>query len=102
LKQGKKEEYKSRRVEEQSFGRSGQKKQLEVKLAQLRERLRALETEGKEKMREQIVRNDLHDDLRENEGAKMTMLDHDILYIRILNLKKEIIEIKKLMHLTKK
>jgi len=35
------------------------------------------------------------DDFRENEGAKMTMHDHDILQIRILGLKREIFELKK-------
>jgi len=68
---------------------------LEQKLAQLREKLQGLETEGRERMKEQIIRNDLHDDLRENEGAKMTMHDHDILQIRIEGLKREIAEIKK-------
>lgn len=69
--------------------------QLEEKLAFLREKLHVLESEGKEKMREQIIRNDLHDDLRENEGAKMTMLDHDILLIRIRELKVQIFDTKK-------
>ena len=72
-------------------------KNLEEKLAFLREKLHALETKGREKMKEQIIRNDLHDDLRENEGAKMTMLDADILQIRILDLKRQILETKKLI-----
>ena len=68
---------------------------LTKKLDELRQKLLVLETEGREKMKEQIIRNDLHDDLRENEGAKMTMLDHDILLIRIRDVRRQIYEVKK-------
>jgi len=68
---------------------------LQDKLAQLREKLLVLETVETEKMREKRLRNDMGDDYRENEGAKMVMEDHQLLHMRISNLKKEIGEIKK-------
>ena len=68
---------------------------LEQKLKFLRERLEVLETQELQKIIEQRERNDMGDDLRENEGAKMTLEDHNLLLQRIYFLKKEIFEIKK-------
>ena len=69
--------------------------ELQIKLEKLRAKLVVLETEGKEKIVEQRLRNDMGDDYRENEGAKMTMEDHNLLLQRIYFLKKEIYETKK-------
>jgi hypothetical protein len=68
---------------------------LQDKLAQLREKLLVLETVEAEKIREKRLRNDMGDDYRENEGAKMVMEDHEMLHMRISNLKREIGEVKK-------
>lgn len=70
-------------------------KELENKLADLRSQLHYLETTWSEVIRERRVLADMGDDYRENEGAKLVMEQHDILWIRKLNLKKEILEIKK-------
>ena len=66
-------------------------------MARLREKLLLLETEEAEKIRRKRVASDMGDDFRENEGAKMVMEDHNMLHLRILNLKKEIYEVKKLL-----
>lgn len=69
--------------------------QLEEKLAQLRGKLVYLETVEAEKIREKRLRNDMGDDFRENEGAKMVMEDHQFLHLRTANLKKEITDLKR-------
>ncbi len=71
------------------------KTQLEEKLGKLREQLHKLETEEAEKIRKKRVMADMGDDFRENEGAKLVMEDHNLLHLRIFNLKKEILEVKK-------
>jgi hypothetical protein len=68
---------------------------LEEKLSQLREKLEYLETVEMEKILEKRIRNDMGDDFRENEGAKLTMEDHNLLDLRRYRLKQEILETKK-------
>lgn len=74
---------------------------LQRKLALLREKLRILETGEAEKILQKRLRNDMGDDFRENEGAKLVMEDHNLLHQRVLNLKKEIYEVKKQIILLK-
>jgi hypothetical protein len=69
--------------------------ELKQKLEGLRHELHRLETVEAEKIREKRLRNDMGDDFRENEGAKMIMEDHQFLHLRVVNLKKEIIDLKK-------
>ena len=71
------------------------KLQLEEKLAHLRQQLRRLETVEVEKIRVKRTLADMGDDFRENEGAKMVMEDHEFLHLRVMNLKKEILAVKK-------
>lgn len=71
------------------------RQQLQIKLDKLREQLLKLETEEVEKIRQKRILADMDDDFRENEGAKMVMDDHNMLHLRVLNLKKEILLIKK-------
>ncbi len=68
---------------------------LSEKLALLRSRLHVLETVEMEKIRQKRILADMDDDFRENEGAKMVMEDHEHLHMRISNLKREILEVKK-------
>jgi hypothetical protein len=70
---------------------------LQNKLILLREQLVKLETEGAEKIRQKRILADMGDDFRENEGAKLVMDDHNLLHLRIFQLKKEIFEIKKML-----
>ena len=72
-----------------------EKIKLEEKLKLLREELNKLETDEMEKILVKRLRNDMGDDYRENEGAKLVMEDHNFLYLRIFNLKKEIIDVKR-------
>jgi hypothetical protein len=75
---------------------------LEEKLKNLREQLYKLETVEADKIVAKRLRNDMGDDYRENEGAKMVMEDHNFLHLRVLNLKKEILTIKKQLIVQKK
>ena len=68
---------------------------LREKLMVLREKLRLLETVETEKIRLKRIGADMGDDFRENEGAKMVMEDHEMLYMRIVKLKREIWALKK-------
>jgi hypothetical protein len=68
---------------------------LQNKLEALRLQLKKLETVEAEKIRKKRILADMGDDYRENEGAKLVMDDHNLLHLRILNLKKEIYELKK-------
>ncbi len=70
---------------------------LKEKLQFLREQLKKLETVEAEKIRQKRIMADMGDDFRENEGAKMVMDDHNLLHLRIFNIKKEIYEIKKML-----
>lgn len=76
--------------------------QLKQKLAYLRAQLRVLETEGAEKIRLKRIAADMGDDYRENEGAKLVMEDHNMLHLRVFNLKREILETKKKLIALKK
>ena len=71
------------------------KLQLEEKLTKLREQLNKLETVEAEKIRKSRIAVGMGDDFRENEAAKVVMEDHQLLHLRIFNLKKEIGELKK-------
>jgi hypothetical protein len=71
------------------------RQQLEQKLADLRRQLLKLETLEVEKIRVKRIGADMGDDYRENEGAKLVMEDHNFLHLRTLNLKKEILGLKK-------
>lgn len=73
------------------------KQLLQEKLEKLRAELVRLETQEAEKIRKKRIMADMGDDYRENEAAKLTMEDHNLLHLRILNLKKEIWEMKKEM-----
>jgi hypothetical protein len=68
---------------------------LERKLTDLRTRLAKLEGEEMEKILEKRLRNDMGDDFRENEGAKLVQEDHEFLHLRVTNLKQEILLTKK-------
>lgn len=68
------------------------------KLQNLRNQLNKLETVEAEKIRQSRLAVGMGDDFRENEAAKVVMDDHNLLHLRILNLKKEILEIKKRLH----
>jgi hypothetical protein len=70
---------------------------LKEKLQFLRGQLKKLETVEAEKIRQKRIMADMGDDFRENEGAKMVMDDHNLLHLRIFNIKKEIYEIKKML-----
>lgn len=72
--------------------------ELEQKLADLRQRLKKLETVEAEKIRQKRILADMGDDFRENEGAKMVMEDHQFLHLRVTNLKKEIYNLKRQRH----
>lgn len=74
-----------------------EKKKLQNKLDSLKAQLQKLETEGAEKIRQKRILADMGDDFRENEGAKLVMEDHNMLHLRTFNLKKEILETKKLI-----
>jgi hypothetical protein len=69
--------------------------QLQEKLNLLRQQLHRLETVEAEKIRIKRILADMGDDFRENEGAKMVMEDHQFLHLRVANLKKEILEVKR-------
>jgi hypothetical protein len=71
------------------------KTQLEEKLAFLRKQLEKLETTEAEKIRKARIAVGMGDDYRENEAAKVVMEDHNLLHLRVLNLKKEIYNIKR-------
>lgn len=68
---------------------------LEEKLARLRRELHELETVGAEEIRLKRILADMGDDYRENEGAKLVMDQHNLWFVRKLELKKEIVLIKK-------
>ena len=72
-----------------------EKAKLEEKLADLRNQLHKLETVEMAKITQKRILADMGDDYRENEGAKMVMEDHNFLHLRIFNLKKEILGLKK-------
>lgn len=61
----------------------------------LRKQLHKLETEEAEKIRKSRIAVGMGDDFRENEAAKLVMDDHQLLHLRITNLKKEIVSLKK-------
>lgn len=69
--------------------------ELEKKLLYLQAQLRYLEVEGAEDIRVKRIEADMGDDYRENEGAKLVMEQHDILFIRRIGLMREILTIKK-------
>jgi hypothetical protein len=71
--------------------------QLEEKLKRLRDELHKLETVEVEKMRIKRIYADMGDDWRENEAAKLAEQEHDVLYRRIVDTKRRIVETKKLM-----
>ncbi len=75
---------------------------LEEKLQNLRAKLVWLETEEAEKIRLKRIAADMGDDYRENEGAKLVMEEHNLLHLRVFNLKKEILETKKRLIAAKK
>jgi hypothetical protein len=83
-------------------GNGGGISQLEIKLAQLREQLARLEGEEAEKIRIKRIEADMGDDFRENEGAKLVMDDHNLLFLRRIRLKQEILELKKQIIAAKK
>jgi hypothetical protein len=68
---------------------------MEKKLDELRARLAKLEGEEMDKILEKRLRNDMGDDFRENEGAKLVLEDHEFLHLRVTNLKREILLVKK-------
>lgn len=71
------------------------RRELEEKLAYLREQLYKLEHYEVEKIRKARISVGMGDDYRENEAAKVVMDDHQLLHLRISNLKKEMVETKK-------
>jgi len=71
------------------------KTQLNEKLSNLREQLHKLETVDAEKIRKARIAVGMGDDFRENEAAKVVMEDHNLLHLRVLNLKREIYNLKK-------
>lgn len=77
-------------------------KTLEEKLQKLRAQLQKLETEEVEKIRLKRIAADMDDDYRENEGAKLIMEDHNMLFLRRFKLKVEILELKKAIRAARK
>ncbi len=73
------------------------KKLLKEKLEKLKKDLIQLETVEAEKIRLKRIEADMEDDYRENEYAKMVMGDHDLLWVRKLELKREIVKLKKML-----
>ncbi len=67
---------------------------LQKKLEELQSRLRRMEEEEMPEITKRRIAADMGDDYRENEGAKMVMEQHDIWYIRKVNLKKEMANLK--------
>lgn len=70
-------------------------KALEEKLAFLLDQLQKLETVGRDEITQKRIDSDMGDDYRENEAAKMAMEDHNIWYLRVVHLRREILKIKK-------
>jgi len=68
---------------------------LQAKLTELQRQLYILETDGAEEIRLKRIAADIGDDFRENELAKDVMNQHDIWYIRKVELKKEIYHLRK-------
>ena len=77
-------------------------KLLEEKLAKLRADLHLLETVEMDKITEKRILADMDDDYRENEGAKLVMDQHNLWFVRKLELKKEILLLKKKIIAAKK
>jgi hypothetical protein len=69
--------------------------ELKKKLTELRARLVKLEGEEVDKITKKRILADMGDDYRENEGAKLVMEDHEFLHMRIADLKKEMLTVKK-------
>jgi len=68
--------------------------QLEEKLAKLRQQVLEMETTGADTITDKRIGADMGDDFRENEGAKLVMEQHDMWYIRKVELKQEIHRLK--------
>ena len=68
---------------------------LKEKLQKLRAELHRLETVGAEEIRVKRILADMGDDYRENEGAKLGMDQHNLWFVRKLELKREILSLKK-------
>ncbi len=71
---------------------------LEAKLKVLQEKLHSMETVEMDKITAMRIESDMGDDFRENEAAKLAMETHDIWYTRRIGLKREILQIKRLLH----
>jgi hypothetical protein len=69
-------------------------KSLRAKLSLLRLQVQEMETSGMDVITNRRIGADMGDDPRENEGAKLVMEQHDMWYIRKVNLKKEIAKLK--------
>ena len=70
-------------------------KELEEKLKKLRSQLHELEVVEAERIREKRIAADFGDDYRENEGAKLVASDQHVWYVRKLQLKSEIVKLRK-------
>ena len=76
--------------------------ELEEKLKKLRGELHQLETVGAEEIRIKRTLADMGDDYRENEGEKLVMDQHNLWFVRKLELKREILSLKKKIIMEKK
>jgi hypothetical protein len=71
------------------------------KLKKLEEELGDMEGRQMARITALRVEADMEDDYRENEVAKLVMEQHDVWYIRKVELKKEILQIKRELSLKK-
>jgi hypothetical protein len=70
------------------------KKLLRTKLASLEAELKKLHAH-QDVITQRRIDSDMGDDFRENEGAKLVMEQHDILWIRTNALRREILALRK-------
>jgi hypothetical protein len=78
-------------------------KELKEKLRKLEEELLDMEGRQMEALTQKRIESDMGDDYRENEQAKLVMEQHDIWYIRKVDLKREIAQLRhKIRHVLHK
>jgi hypothetical protein len=75
-------------------GGQGVVPELEIRLSKLRQQVQEMETSGAQAITDKRVGADMGDDFRENEGAKLVMEQHDMWYIRKVDLKRQITQLK--------
>jgi len=71
-----------------------EKKKLEIKLAELNQKLKYLEEVESLRIKNLMIESDMGDDFRENEAAKLAMEEHRMWTVRKQMLRAEIVGIR--------